>query len=164
MKKLAIIFLLAGLLGCYSREPVKTGLEEKPLPSFDLFLADSTTYFNTNSIPAGKPVVLLFFGPHCPYSQIQIEEIVKDMNILKNIRFYLLTTVQFEEMKRFYLEYQLHKYPNITVGIDYTNFFGDYFKAKGVPYTAIYGKEKKLKKAFSGAIHSKQIKGVAEEE
>ncbi|SRR5258708_8230062 len=163
MKKIAIIFLFAGLSGCYSKQPEKTGLEGKPLPSFNLFLADSATYFNTGSIPAGKPVVLLFFGPHCPYSRAQMEEIIEGMTILRDIRFYIFTTDQFEEMKSFYNEYRLYRYPNVTVGIDYTNFFGDYFKAKGVPYMAIYGKGKKLKEVFMGKVYGKQIKEAAEE-
>lgn len=164
MKKITIMFLLAAmLLGCDSRKAEKTGLEGKPLPSFSLFLADSSTYFNTSSIAAGNPVVLLYFGPHCPYSRTQMEAIIEDMNILQDIRFYIFTTAQFEEMKSFYNEYQLHKYPNIIAGIDYTGFFENYFKVIGVPYTAIYGKEKKLRKSFSGTVYGKQIKEVTEE-
>lgn len=163
MKKIAILFLFAGIAGCYDRKPVKTGLEGTTMPSFDLFLADSSTYFNTGNIAAGKPAALLFFGPHCHYSRMQTEEIIEDMNNIKDIQFYLFTMARFEEMKNFYNEYQLHRYSNITVGIDYTGFFGNYFKVQGVPYTAIYGKERKLKGVFSGVVYGKQIKKIAEE-
>lgn len=164
MKKTTIMLLLAAvLMACNNRKAEKTGLEGKPLPSFSLFLADSATYFNTGSIASENPVVLLYFGPHCPYSRVQMKEIIEHMNILKGIKFYMFTTAQFEEMKSFYSEYQLNKYANITVGIDYTGFFGDYFKVSGVPYMAIYGKGKKLREAFSGSVYGKQIKQVAEE-
>lgn len=163
MRKEAFTSLLIILSGCFAKAPEKTGLEGKPMPSFNLLLADSTTYLNTNSISSGKPIVLFYFGPDCPYSRAQMEEIIEDINILKDIRFYVFTTAAFSEMKEFYKHYQLDKYPNITVGIDYANFFGDYFEAIGVPYIAIYGKNKKLNKAFMGKVYGRQIKNSAEE-
>jgi hypothetical protein len=162
MKDFAIIMLLAGLSSCAGRRPEKTGLEGKALPSFKILLSDSTTYFNTKSISIGKPIVFFYFGPHCPYSRLQMEEIIKHMTSLKDISFYVFTQWSFDEMKSFYQHYQLNKYPNIKAGVDYTNFFADYFQVQGVPYTAIYGRDIKLHKAFVGSIDSWQIKEVAE--
>jgi hypothetical protein len=39
----------------------------------------------------------------------------------------------------------------------------DYFDAPGIPYLAIYNKDKKLNQAFLGKISGNQIKKVAEE-
>lgn len=149
------------LAGCFGIEPEKTGMEGKPLPSFKLFLADSVTYLDTKDIPSGKPVVLLYFGPHCPYSKVVIEDIVKNMESLKDIRFYVFTTWSFKELKTFYADYGLVKFPNIIAGVDYTNFFSEYFSIDGVPYIAIYGIDKRLKEAFLGKVKSSQIRSVA---
>jgi hypothetical protein len=158
------ILLMIGLflIGCYSRKPENTGKEGELIPSFKLLLADSLTYIDTKSIPEGNPVVFLYFGPHCPYSKAQIEEIIEDINILKNIRFYVFTTWSFSEMKEFYNHYQLSKYNNITTGVDNKFFFLEHFEVQGVPYMAIYDKHKKLKKAFVGKVYGKQIKEIAE--
>jgi thiol-disulfide isomerase/thioredoxin len=161
MKSTFIYAIALVLVGCFGKEPEKTGMEGKPLPSFKLFLADSTTYFDTKDIPTGKPVVLFFFGPHCPYSKLQAEEIVNNMQSLKDVQFYFFTTWSFRELKQFYAKYELKKYPNIVAGVDYTNFFADQFSAQGVPYMAIYGKDKRLREAFIGKIKSSQIKSVA---
>jgi hypothetical protein len=161
MKYLTILFILSVLTGCYSKEPEITGLEGKPLPSFKLFLEDSTTNFDMQMIPKGKPVVLLYFGPHCPYSRAQVEEIVNHIELLKDIHFYFFTTWSFRELKLFCTEYQLKKYPNIVAGVDYTNFFANYIGAEGVPYMAIYGRDKLLRKAFIGNVKSKQIKYIS---
>jgi len=163
MKQVGLLLLLVSLASCFGKEPENTELKGKQLPAFKLLLTDSTTYINTANIPGGEPIVLFYFGPHCPYSRAQMEEIIDDISSLKNIRFYIFTTWPFLEMKDFYTHYQLNKYPNITVGVDYTNFFGDYFKAQGVPYMAIYGKNKRLNDAFVGKIYSNQIKKIAEE-
>ncbi|PSL48363.1 thioredoxin-like protein [Chitinophaga niastensis] len=145
------------------RRPEKTKMKGKLLPSFDMLLPDSSTYFNTNEIPVGKPVVFFYFSPECPYCQAQMKEIIKEINQLKDIQFYVLTPFPFSEMKIFYEQYQLKKYLNITTGIDYKNFFGDYFKTQSVPYIAIYGKDRLFNEAFLGNIDSKQIKVIAEE-
>lgn len=161
MKNAFIYFVAFILVGCFGKEPEKTGLEGKPLPSFKLFLADSTTYFDTKNIPLGKPVVLFYFGPHCPYSKSQMEEIVNNMQSLRDIQFYIFTTWPFRELKQFCAKYELKKYPNIVAGVDYTNFFAAYFSAQGVPYTAIYGKNRVLRECFIGKVNSSQIKSVA---
>ena len=163
MKKIVFLFPFAVLMGCFGKNPEKTGLEGKPLPAFTLLLSDSTTHFNTASIPAGDPVVLFYFGPYCPYSRAQMEEILNHMQSLDKIHFYIFTTYPFGDMKKFYAYYQLNKYKNITVGIDTNNFFGEYFEARGFPYTAVYGKDKKLKKAFLGEVYTRQMKSASED-
>lgn len=149
------------LPGCYSIEPEKTGFEGKHLPSFKILLSDSSTYLDTKDIPDGKPVVLLYYSPNCAYSRGQVSEIIENIVSLKDIRFYIFTTWPFDEMKMFNAHFQLNNYSNITVGIDYNKYFADYFDAQGVPYMAIYGKDKRLNQAFIGQVYSKQIKEVA---
>ena len=157
------IFLIIITYGCYSKKPEKTGLEGTTLPSFNLQLADSMTYINTKDIKTDKPIVLFYYGPNCPYSQAQMEEIIDNMSILKNIQFIVFTRWPFKYMKSFNTHYELNKFSNIITGTDYKNFFADYFKVQGVPYIAIYGQDKKLIKTFIGNINGKQIKNVTEE-
>jgi len=163
MKNAILLLSLAILFGCYGRRPpLKTGLEGKALPAFNLLLTDSATYINTGSIANSKPIVLFCFSPRCPYCRAQMDEIIGSMSSLNNIQFYIFTTWPFDEMKDFYKHFQLNKFSNLVVGLDYTNFFVDYFKAQGVPYMAIYGKDKKFKEAFMGNVYGSQIKEVAE--
>lgn len=157
MKLLIFVFVILAFESCIQREPTKTGFEGKPLPSFNLLFPDSITYFNTSHLPLDKPVALFFFSPHCPFCRAQMTEIIDDINKLKGIQFCLVTTYSLSEMKKFYYEYKLAKYPNILIGQDTANFIADYFEAPWVPFMAIYGKDKKLNKAFTGKIYGKQI-------
>ncbi|OQP66623.1 TlpA family protein disulfide reductase [Niastella populi] len=163
MKLLFSFLLSVFLLGCYSKEPLKTGLEGKPLPSFSLLLPDSSTYLNTATIPSGHPIALFFYGPYCPYSRAQMEIILNNMSELKDVHFYVFTSYPFHDMKKFYDDYQLNKYSNITAGIDYKLVFSNYYQVPGVPYLAVYDKNKLLKQAFIGQVYSKQIKSAIEE-
>jgi thiol-disulfide isomerase/thioredoxin len=161
MKKIAFFVLTVVVMtGCNQGNAVKTGMEGKTMPSFALRLADSTSFFNTASIPAGKPSVLFLFSPFCPYCRAEMDGIIDNMQELKDVHFYLLTPWPFHDMKLFYAYYHLEKYPNLTVGVDTSNFFGKYIHAQGVPYTAFYGKDKKLDKVFVGKTDA----GIIEDE
>jgi cytochrome oxidase Cu insertion factor (SCO1/SenC/PrrC family) len=163
MKNIALFLTIAyAFSGCFAKEPEKTGLEGKPLPAFDILLSDSITHFNTSNIPNGKPIVFFYFGPYCPYSRAQMEDIIKEMDLLKDVRLYLLTYAPHHQMKDFYSHYSLNKYPNIIVGKDASGFFQRYFEITGVPYVAIYGKDKRLNDVFKGEVYGRQIKKSTE--
>jgi hypothetical protein len=163
MKKTMIVILLAALSGCYQNKAAKSDLEGKAMPSFNLLLKDSVTNLNTSAIPVGKPAVLVYIGTHCPYSRAEIQDIVDNMTELKDLHLYIFTADNFQAMKSFSAHYQLDKYPNVTIGRDTGNVFGKYISAMGVPYTAIYTKDKKLLKLFPGTIKASLIKETAME-
>jgi thiol-disulfide isomerase/thioredoxin len=153
---LLISLLLFG--ACYGKKPEKTGKEGKTLPTFQILLSDSTTWLNTNDINPGKPFVLFLFGPNCPYSKVQMQDIIDNMEKFKSLQIFAITPYSFKQMEKFYKNYNLKNYPNITVGRDPHNFFGKYIETSGVPFIAIYDKDKKLVKAFRGKTDINDIK------
>ena len=155
------MFLVTSFIGCRNNKPsFRTGLEGKLPPKFNIQLIDSS-FLNTSAIPLGQPFVFFYFSPRCPYCRDQMEELIEEISSLKDIRFYALTTWPFAEIKNFYKHYQLQKFSNIVVGLDYENFFVNNFKAPGVPFIAIYGKDGRLKEAMVGKTISKQIIEIA---
>jgi thiol-disulfide isomerase/thioredoxin len=143
--------------------PVVTNHEGNLLPRIEMLMSDSVTHLNIEKLPGGKPIVLFYFSPHCPYCRAEIDDITKNISQLKGIEFYLLTPYPYSDMKAFYDEYKFDKYPSIKVGIDYQFEFGAYFKTELVPYLAIYNSKRMLRSAFQGNITSEQIKAVAME-
>jgi thiol-disulfide isomerase/thioredoxin len=125
-------------------------MSDKVLPAFNLLLVDSTTLFNTKDIPSGEPIVLMYFSPDCEHCQHQTEEILKNMDSLRNVRFVLLTALPFDKMKNFYYYYKLGNYKNITIGKDQDYYFSRHYGSQYVPYLAIYDRHKKLVKVFDG--------------
>lgn len=163
MKKVFIALSVIAASSCnHSMPSVKTGFEGKPMPEFRLLMNDSVTYLNTASIPTGKPVVLLYFSPNCPYCRAEINGILKNIESLKDIRFYFFATWPVKEIKAFSTYYHLDKYPNIEIGQDCKGFFLNHFKVTRVPYTAIFKKDKRLNEVFMGKVEPEQIKEVAE--
>jgi uncharacterized membrane protein YphA (DoxX/SURF4 family)/thiol-disulfide isomerase/thioredoxin len=160
-KYIVILILPAFSAGCGQRPEFKTGMEGKPLPSFTLLLADSVTHFNTAAITTGRPIVLFCFSPNCPYCKAEMEDITANIKKLSNIRFYIFTMFPFRDMKKFYDHYHLQEFPNITTGVDDTNFFARYYKITGVPYLAVYDDHLRLKQALNGKTDAVDIKDIA---
>lgn len=132
-------------------------LEGQSLPSLELLLPDSLTYLNITNRLSNKPIVLFYFGPDCPYCHAEISEIIKEIDKLKNIQFYIFTAYPFDQMKKFHENFRLSNYPNIITGYDYKFGFLEYFKIQTVPGIAIYGKDGRLKGTFTENIDYKQI-------
>ena len=151
MKSLFVLLVMIGLSGCVEKEHTNTGeLVGTKMPAFNVLLGDSTTYLNTSSIPTGKPVVFFFYYTYCPYCREQLKDIIKNIDKFKDTRIYMLTGSPYGEVKAYWKEFNLDKYPNIVMSMDYKNFFIDTFKIKGVPFLAVYDKNKELQNTFSG--------------
>ena len=145
MKKITYVLLLVFLGSCFAKH--------KPeIPAFNLLLKDSTTIFNTGNIPEGKPSVLLFFSPDCEHCQQETIDLLANMDSLKNVNFYFITIDPMDRMRRFDTFYKLYRYPNITLGLDYTVSFPGHFKNAAPPYTVIYNPDKTMKVIFEGEI------------
>ncbi len=152
--------LLAGLMlcGCFGKKPqIKTGLEGSLLPSFDILLSDSVTRLNTHSTKKGKPAILYFFSPHCPYCRALMHMLISESKTLRNAQIYAVTNAPYSEMKAFCKRFELNKYSYITVGIDYQNTFFFYYHGSVVPYIAIYDGDMRLRKVFIGMTTPKEI-------
>lgn len=163
MKQISLFFIVIFLAGCFGAEPQKTGKEGKPLPEFSILLTDSTTWLHSRDITVNKPFVLFVFSPHCPFCKAQTKKIIEDRDLLKDIHFYFISHFPLSAIKDYIKEFQLDKQPNITVGLDSANFINEYLEAPGFPYMAIYGKGKKLNKAYLGKTYSRLIVEAAEE-
>ena len=129
------------------------------LPAFNIRLMDSVTIFNTYNIPSGKPIALMFFSPECKHCKHTMKGLLKGMDSIKNVQFYLLTSYHDMSMLRdFYKDFHLADYKNIQViGRDYEFFFFSYYGAKFVPDFALYDEHKKLVKLIEGEATASDI-------
>jgi len=125
-----------------------------------MILKDSITHFNTSQIPLGQSFIVLCFSPYCPYCRAEIDDIIKNINKFKSTKVYLITSFPISDMILFYEDYHLSKYKNILIAQDYKNAFLQYYNIKGIPYTAVYNEQKKLKSALLGKSDATEIKEI----
>lgn len=134
------------------------------MPEFKLLLMDSLTSINCASLYPQKPVVLFYFSPHCPYCRAQTKVFIENIDRLKDIHLYFISNFPIPLLRSYGKEFGLSKYTNITLARDETNAITDYFEIPGIPYTAIYDKQKKFKVSFlGGKVYSRTILNNVEE-
>jgi thiol-disulfide isomerase/thioredoxin len=161
MKKILAILMLGGMLSCKEKTPnIGMNDEGKSLPAFNVLLMDSTTKFNIGKISNGKPTVLFFFGPDCPYCQGLSKDIIAHIDRFKNVQIFFLSASRFHDMKNYNDLFKLNKYSNITIAQDYTGMFFNYFKGTSIPYLVIYDKEKKYKQTVVGNVGADSIVNI----
>ena len=158
-----LLLLLAALLATSFTKPVaiKTGLEGKPLPPFDMLLIDNVTHLNTAAIPQGKPFVIIGFAPFCRHCQDETKDIIAHIEQFKDIDIYYVSSEPLQDMNLFYKHFHLKKYPNVIMGRETTEVFFNYFKTHTTPCTAVCDQRKRLKAVFAGEVHAADLAKTA---
>jgi thiol-disulfide isomerase/thioredoxin len=154
MRNPILIFLFCILIGCKDtiRKPIITGMENKPLPTFRILLADSINYFNSSELASDKRLILFYYSYTCPYCRAELREILNNINKLKNVEICIITGGDFQSMKQFGKYFKLKGYSNIVWGMDTKFRIGIIYNISVVPFTAIFDDKKQLVSAFVGRI------------
>ena len=134
-------------------------LKYPTMPAFNILSIDSTTIFNTYNIPTGSPTVLMFFDPDCKHCKATMKALLKGMDSIKNVQFYVFSARHDMSMIRgFANNYHLQSYPNIKViGMDTEFFFFSFFKVRFVPDLAVYDGDKNFVKLYQGSVTVKEL-------
>ncbi len=122
------------------------------VPPLQLLLTDSTTVFTEKNLKKNQAVFVDLFSPDCEHCQKATEELVDSIERFKNIQIVMATTLSFDKMKIFYEKYQLSRFPNIVVGLDWQLILPTFFKIKNFPFFAFYDKNGNLIDIAEGAL------------
>ena len=60
----------------------------------------------------------------------------------------MISNLGYQYIKVFYKEFEIAKYPSITMGMDYRYLLGSFFNMEGLPSVFLYDKNGKFVKAF----------------
>ncbi len=148
------VFIAIVLLFSYSfihaqqmKDPQAPYLRTKAIPEFKILQTDSS-WFTKDQIPKNKAVVMIYFSPECGHCQITSQQIVSDMDNLKNIFFIFASYHAVDALKSFAHTYKLDQYTNIRLGRDPAYFIPSFYQVKSTPFMAVYGKDGKLIQAY----------------
>ncbi len=97
--------------------------------------------------------MIIYFAPDCSHCQHLMYEMKPKMKQFGNIQIVMVTFMEpnmLIAVKNFYRDFDLAKYPNITVGTEgHTYVVQRYYQVATTPYIAIYDHKGKLVKAFA---------------
>jgi thioredoxin-related protein len=148
MKKLLLLFSLILAAEC-SQAQNRPNIEN--IPPFHILKTDST-YFTPANLKKNQPVMIIYFSPDCSHCQHLMYEMKPKMKQFGNTQIVMVTFMEpsmLIALKNFYRDFDLAKYPNVTVGTEgHTYVVQRYYQVKTTPYIAIYNRNGKLVKAF----------------
>lgn len=152
MKKLILIFVMlvsvAPLFAQDEEIEMPPYLKDPMLPAFEMLMLDSTTMLQTADIPAGQPIVIMYFSPDCSHCVTHTEEMIKHWDIFSDANIYMITPMTLSATKEFSEKMELDKKDNVTFGKDVQFFVMNHYDVKSFPFTAVYDKDKKLVGGF----------------
>jgi len=122
------------------------------VPPLKLLLLDSTSYFTKQDLKKNKPVLIIVFNPDCEHCKHETEEIIKNIDSLKNVQIIMATIMPFDLMKSFYEKYDLQRFQNIIVGKDVQYTLPSFYQMHFMPYLAMYNKKGNLLATFEGSM------------
>jgi len=120
-------------------------------------LTKDSVYVTPANLKKNKAVLIVYFAPDCTHCQHFTEELKQKMDkekkqgkdLFRNTQIVMVTFTPLMNMKLFYIDFELAKYPNIimgTEGMTYTVL--RYYNVKTTPFIAVYGKNGKLVQDF----------------
>lgn len=133
-------------------------MQDPNLPAFEILELDSSTVFNSYSIPKGRPIVLFYFGAECGHCESAFETLEKGWDSLEHADFYLMSFSPLYQIKEFAEKHHIDQHKNIKlIGMDKKMFFTGYYGVRAVPFIAVYDKNKKLVKAWHTHVSVKDL-------
>jgi thioredoxin-related protein len=121
-------------------------------PPFKLLMTDSSTFFTKADLKKKTPLFIMVFSPDCDHCKHETEELIKNIDRFKKIQILLTTWLPFDQMKKFYEEFQLSWFENITVAWDKSFFIAPFYGIQNLPFLAFYDKNGKLISGFQGSL------------
>jgi len=102
----------------------------------------------------------MLFNPDCDHCKHETEEIIKNIDQLKDVQIVMATMMGFDAMKEFYEKYELQKFENIHVGKDIKYTLPAFYKIRFMPFLAMYDKKGNLITTFEGSMKIDELINV----
>lgn len=159
MKKLLFAFLLIcsfqhskaqeDTVALYKRFPV--------VPVFSIMTVPDSSRFTNENLQKKRPVIIMLFSPDCGHCQLAVKDLKEHIALFKKAQIIMVSSLDFDEINRFYKEYNIAEDSNIVMGRDAAYLLGTFYKLHHYPSMFVYNKKKKFVKAFEGTFKMETV-------
>ncbi|MBA2248915.1 MAG: redoxin domain-containing protein [Chitinophagaceae bacterium] len=160
MKKiLSVLFLLSLVQFCFSQtdSTLPVYLRFPNIPQFTIYKAADSTAFTREDLKKRTATVFIIFSPDCEHCQHETEELIANIEKFKKAQVIMVTYLPHDQMVKFYNDYKIADYPEITMARDPKFFFPVFYKVTNLPSIFVYDKKGEFKKAFEGSVKMDKI-------
>jgi len=152
MKLILLFFCFASLSAQSQTQPDPPYKRFPTVPPLKLLLTDSSTIFTDKDLKKNTPLFIILFSPDCEHCKKETEELIDKIDSFKNIQIVMATFMPVGDIKKFYDNYNLDRFSNITVGYDMQHMLSTYYRISYTPFLAFYDKKGNLIEGIQGAL------------
>jgi thioredoxin-related protein len=159
LKKLLLLFLIVAVskVSIAQTDTSLLYLRFPIVPSFKLTNVADSSIFTKDNLKKKKATIIMMFSPDCEHCQEETKELTAKIKLFKKAQIIMASPLEFSYLKKFYDEYKIADYPNITMGRDPGYFLGTFYKVRSFPAIFVYDKKGKLVNHFTGSTPVEQI-------
>lgn len=148
-----ILLMLAVQLQAQNDAPFK---KNPVLPDFQLRTLDSALFFRSK-LPAGKPLVLVYFSPECGHCQNEAKALADSIALVDKAVYLWVSFHPLPAIAEFAKQYQLIDRPQIIFGRDETYTLPSYFKVRYLPFVVVFNSKHQIVQVYEGGASIKEI-------
>jgi thioredoxin-related protein len=127
------------------------------ISAFNLTKIPDSSSFTNNMLQKNTATVLVFFAPDCDHCQEETKKLTAKMGLFKNVQVLMVTWMEFSMVKKFYADYKLADYANITITRDPQYKFLQYYGVHSIPDIFVYDKNGHYMNHFKKTIPIEEI-------
>ncbi len=154
---LLLSFSVASAVIAQNEDNLPLYLQFPFVPSFTMVKAPDSTKFTNNDLKKKSPVIIMLFSPDCEHCQHETRELIRHMDLFKKVQIVMYSPLDYKYVKKFYADFGLAKYKNLTVGRDGTYLLGTFYRIHSFPGIFLYDKKKKFVQFFDGSVPVEKI-------
>ncbi len=150
MKKIIIAFIcIIAIQKAEAQSDSIPNYQKYPVvPVFTMMAAPDSVKFTKDNLEKKKATVIMLFSPDCEHCQVATKDLLKHIDLFNKAQIIMISSLNFEHIKKFYEDYKIADYPNIKIGRDGAFFLGTFYGIKSYPSIFVYDKKGKFVKAF----------------
>jgi len=155
----ALLFVMSDGF-CQADSILPVYLKFPVIPQFTVYKAPDSAAFSREDLRKNMEVVFIIFSPDCEHCQHETEALLANINKFRHTQIIMITYLPYDEMIRFYKNYKIADYPQITMARDTKFFFPVFFKVKNLPSIFVYDRKGNFKKNFEGSVKIDSVSAV----
>lgn len=127
------------------------------VPSFKLTKVSDSTYFVKDDLKKNKPTIIMVFSPDCEHCQEETKAITANIKLFKKAQIVMASPLEYAYLRKFYDEYGIANFPQITMGRDPSYLLGTFYKIRSFPAIFVYDKKGNLITSFTGSVPVQEV-------
>lgn len=127
------------------------------LPPVNIIKAPDSIRFTKADMSKKTATLIMVFSPDCGHCQHETEDLVAHIDLFKKVQILMATPLEYSYVRKFYTDYKIGDYPNITIGTDPGYMLGTFFHVRSLPALFLYDRNGDFVKAFDGSVSALKI-------